>query len=379
MRILLTGTSGFAGAALLPRLLEQGHDVRALARDRTRVQAALAMRALAVSDNTGVASAGSAGSGDTGITSVASGTSAASGDTDVANRTSAGSGGAGGADMVGGCTSVADAVSLSDFELVIGDTLTGAGMPAAMRGVEVAYYLIHSMEPSPGELGFSARERASAETFAQAARAAGVQRIVYLGGPLPRVRADISPHLSSRYAVERVLLDAVPDSVALRASIVIGARSRSFRFLVRLIERLPVLALPAWRRFRTQPIDERDIVEMLAACASVDSVGGRSFDVGGPDVLTYGEVIERIADLMLLGRPSVGLGVTVTPIAARIAAVLASESPELVLPLMEGLTSDLLAKDSDAAELLNVEMHSFDSAVEHALYEWEKVERLAAR
>jgi uncharacterized protein YbjT (DUF2867 family) len=325
MRILLTGVSGFAGAALLPRLLEQGHDVQALARDRTRVERALERHR---------------------------------------------------------------GVSLADVELVIGDTLTGAGLPRAMRDVEVAYYLIHSMEPSTGGAGgisFPARERASAETFARAARMAGVRRLVYLGGLLPaemsasaeRLRA--SPHLSSRQAVERILLEAVPDSVALRASIVIGARSRSFRFLVRLVERLPVLTLPAWRRFRTQPIDERDVVEMLAAAATTTSIGGRATDVGGRDVLTYGEILGRIAELMLLARPSVGLGVTATPIVARLAAIVGDETPELVLPLMEGLTCDLLPAHDDVAGLLNVDLHSFDSAVEHALYEWEKVEPLAAR
>jgi uncharacterized protein YbjT (DUF2867 family) len=171
----------------------------------------------------------------------------------------------------------------------------------------------------------------------------------------------------------------VPDSVALRASIVIGARSRSFRFLVRLVERMPVLALPAWRRFRSRPIDERDIVEMLSACASVKAVGGRSFDASGPEVLTYGEIVERIAELMMLARPSVGIGVTVTPIAARLAAVIADERPELVLPLMESLTGDLLPSGEDPAELLGVDLHSFDSAVEHALGEWERSEPLTAR
>ncbi len=322
MRVLLTGISGFAGSALLPRLLEQGHEVRALARDRTRVELALESMKL---------------------------------------------------------ESSVDA-TLADFELVIGDTLSGAGMVQAMRDVEVAYYLIHSMEPSSGGtsgISFSARERASAQTFADAARAAGVGRLVYLGGPLPPERA--STHLSSRYAVERILLEGVPGSVALRASIVIGARSRSFRFLVRLIERLPIIALPAWRHFRTRPIDERDLVEMLAACASNEHVVGRALEVAGPETLTYGELVARIVELMMLSRPSVGLGVSVTPIAARLAAVLADERPELVLPLMEGLTGDLLPSGWDAAAALNVELHSFDSAVEHALYGWEKLESLAAR
>jgi hypothetical protein len=96
-------------------------------------------------------------------------------------------------------------------------------------------------------------------------------------------------------------------------------------------------------------------------------------------VLTYCQIVEGIAHLMMLSRPSIGLGVTVTPIAARLAAVLTDERPELVLPLMEGLSEDLLCAQDNAAATLNVELHSFDSAVEHALYEWEKVEPLAAR
>jgi len=265
----------------------------------------------------------------------------------------------------------------SPAPVLLGDASTGAGLSAALDGVEVAYYLIHSMErASEMQSQFAQRDRHAAEAFAAAATAAGVRRIVYLGGI--QGSSHLSRHLDSRREVERILLAAIPDSVALRASIVIGARSRSFRLLVRLVERMRVLALPAWRRYRTMPIDERDVTEMLLKSATAP-IGSRSLDVGGPDVLSYGEMMERIADLMLVGRPAVGFGVSATPLTARVAAAIAGEEPELVLPLMESLEGDLLPRDDHAAELLGVELHSFDSAVEHALAEWERAEPLAAR
>ena len=261
--------------------------------------------------------------------------------------------------------------------LLRGDALTGEGLDAALDGVDVAYYLIHSMErTAAGRGSFAERDLEAAERFATAAGTAGVARIVYLGG----VQGDsqLSRHLNSRREVERVLLGAIPDSIALRASIVIGARSRSFRLLVRLVERMRVLPLPAWRRYRTRPIDERDIVALLLAAASAQ-IGSRTLDVGGPDVLSYGEMIQRIAELMLVSRPAIGLGVSATALTARVAAAIAGEEPDLVLPLMEGLAGDLVGADDRAAELLGVQLHSFDSAVEHALGEWERAEQLAAR
>jgi uncharacterized protein YbjT (DUF2867 family) len=270
----------------------------------------------------------------------------------------------------------------SQARLIRGDALTGEGLAQALDGADVAYYLIHSMERTAGAvIPFEQREQLAAETFASAAQAAGVRRVVYLGGLIGAAREDrvSSRHLTSREGVERILLEAIPDSVALRASIVIGARSRSFRLLVHLVERMRVLALPAWRRYRTQPIDERDVAEMLVAAATSAQAGGRSLDVGGPDVLSYGEMIERIADLMLVHRPSLGIGLNATGVTARVAAAIAKEDPDLVVPLMESLQSDLLPADDDAAELLDVQLHSFDAAVEHALGEWEATERLAAR
>ncbi|MBV9166711.1 MAG: NAD(P)H-binding protein [Solirubrobacterales bacterium] len=261
---------------------------------------------------------------------------------------------------------------------VTGDAVSGEGLAEALDGIDVAYFLIHSMESSL-EGSFPARDRRAAENFARAAQTAGTGRIIYLGGLAPTAGAA-SVHLRSRLEVERILLAATPCSVAFRASIVIGADSRSFRFLVRLVERLPVLAIPAWRDNRTAPIDERDIVELLARAATSDAVCGQALDAGGPEDVTYGELIERIRDHLLLYRPALRLRrLTLTPIASRISAVIADEDHALIGPLMAGLDEDLMPRDDRAARVLEVRLHSLDAAIERALRELEEHEPLAVR
>lgn len=264
-----------------------------------------------------------------------------------------------------------------EIPVVRGDAVTGAGLDAALDGIDVAYFLIHSMEGS-GD-GFEARERAAARNFVAAAKRAGVRRAVYLGGIVPD-GGPLSRHLRSRLEVERILLAGMPEAVALRASIVIGSSSRSFRFLVRLVERMSVLALPAWREHRTQPIDVRDVrAFLLAAATTPHAAGGLSLDIAGPDILTYDEMIARIADLMLVRRPALRLGRDATPIVAPIAAAIAGEDPGFIAPLMESLSRDLLPRDERAPALLGVRLHSFGRAVERALREWESAEPLRAR
>jgi uncharacterized protein YbjT (DUF2867 family) len=283
-----------------------------------------------------------------------------------------------GGHRVRGFTRRAGAVRAQTDELVEGDALSGAGLDRALEGVDVAYYLIHSMEGPAGRTEFAENERLAAGNFAAAAERAGVERIVYLGGLVPS-DGRISRHLASRLAVEEALLAAAPASIALRASIVIGARSRSFRFLVRLIERLPVLALPAWREHRTPPIDGRDVLEFLVAAATAPADRAGSWDVAGPDLMTYQQLIERIADAMLVRRPTWSLNLTMTPVASVVAAAVAGEDVGLIAPLMESLEHDLLPRDDRAPEAFGVRLHGFGSAVERALRDWEREEALRAR
>ena len=308
MNILVTGASGFVGSALIPRLVDDGHAVRAFGRSAARIQAAV--------------------------------------------------------------------------PLVEGDAVTGAGLKRALEGVDVAYFLIHSMEAVGVDEGsFADRDRRAADAFARAAAATGVRRVVYLGGLVPAAAAP-SPHLASRLEVEQILLGSVEEGVALRASIVIAAASRSFRLLVRLVERLPVLAVPAWGQRQTQPIDGRDVVEYLAraALAPATAVAGRSLDIVGPEVVTYAAIIDRIRAAMLVARPTLRLRFSATPLASRVAAAIAGEDHDLVGPLMAGLAYDLLPRDDGtAARALGVRLHSFDAAVERALRDWEAREPLAAR
>jgi uncharacterized protein YbjT (DUF2867 family) len=273
-------------------------------------------------------------------------------------------------------------IPVEGVEPVAGDLVRDTGLEAALDGVETAYYLVHSMERANGgsaDGGFGARDRLAARNFARAAEAAGVERIVYLGGIVPQ-GAPLSAHLSSRLEVERILLDAAPSSTAFRASILIGAGSSSFRILVRLIERLRLLPFPAWRDHRTQPIFERDAIEFLARTPSTPEAAGRSLDIAGPDVLSYGEMIERIADLMGVSRMPIRLGLSQTPTASAVVAGIVGQPVELVRPLMESLEHDLLPRaDADACDVFGIRGHSFDRAVEHALREWERTEELTAR
>ena len=181
-----------------------------------------------------------------------------------------------------------------DVEIAVADAMDESAVRRALEGVDVAYYLIHSLGT---DASFERRDRTAAQTFAAAAKAAGVQRIVYLGGIISGQAGELSPHLRSRAEVGDILLASGVPTAALQAAVIIGSGSASFEMLRYLTERLPAMVTPKWVDTRIQPIAVRDVLRYLVGSATLPADVSRRFDIGGPDVLTYAEMMRRYAEV----------------------------------------------------------------------------------
>ncbi|MBB5784478.1 SDR family oxidoreductase [Nonomuraea jabiensis] len=215
----------------------------------------------------------------------------------------------------------------------------------ALDGIDVAYYLIHTMG---GTGQFAANDRRAAETFAAAAEQAGVRRIVYLGGLVPSER--LSPHLRSRAEVGEIFLRAGVPAVVLRAAVVIGSGSASFEMLRYLTERLPVMTTPRWVHTRTQPIAVRDVLRYLTAWASVPDEVNRAFDIGGPDVLTYADMMHGYASVAGLPHRAIIPVRVLTPRLSSLWVGLVTPVPSgIARPLVESLRNEGICGEHDIA------------------------------
>ncbi len=179
----------------------------------------------------------------------------------------------------------------SGVEIVRGDVLDEPSLVEALRGVDTAYYLVHAMgEPS----GFEEIDRRGAENFASAARRAAIRRIIYLGG-LGESASDLSPHLRSRHEVGEILRSSGVQVIEFRASVIIGSGSLSFEMIRALVERLPVMITPRWVAIRTQPIAINEVLEYLTEALTIALDGNRVFEIGGADVVSYGDMMREYA------------------------------------------------------------------------------------
>ena len=249
-----------------------------------------------------------------------------------------------------------------DVELHEGDAVKGTGLREALEGVRTAYYLIHSMG---GGDDFVARDRAAAVNFGEAASAAGVERVVYLGGLGP-TGPETSIHLRSRHEVAELLRERVPGFVYVRAAMVIGPGSASFEMLRHLVGRLPLMITPRWVDTRSQPVAIADVVRTLADAGERADVPAE-IQIGGADVLTYREMMRRTA-AVLDRRPPLILKVPVLSprLSSYWVSLVTPVDTGLVRPLVDGLKSEMVVEQPPPVGLNDAPL-GFDEAVRAAI------------
>jgi uncharacterized protein YbjT (DUF2867 family) len=292
MRALVTGATGFVGSLLVPQLLDAGHEVNTLVRDRTRYDAP------------------------------------------------------------------------EDATVFEGDVLKAGSFEDSLADVDVAYYLIHSMRAGAD---FEERDRLAARSFREAASEAGVDRVVYLGG-LGEAGDQLSEHLRSRREVEFVLGEGSYDLTTLRAAIIVGPGSAGFEIVRQIVSRLPLMVTPRWVRNECQPIAVADVLSYLVGVAETPETAGNTYEIGGPDVLTYAEMMRRTAEAAGRRPPYILTVPVLTPRLSSYWVGLVTDADwRVARPLIDGLRTPVVVTDDSIKQHVDVDLTSFDRAVELAL------------
>jgi uncharacterized protein YbjT (DUF2867 family) len=266
------------------------------------------------------------------------------------------------------------AVTGAGTEVVRGDCLDAASLDAAFAGIDTAFYLVHSMGSGAD---FAALDRQAAVNFGRAAARAGVRRLIYLGGLADDV-ASLSPHLRSRAETGRHLRAAGVPVVELRASIVIGAGSLSFEMIRALVERLPVMICPRWVNTPAQPIAVDDVVSYLAAAVDLAGDHDRTFDIGGPEVVSYGEMMRLYARLRGLRRLLISVPVLTPRLSGLWLGLVAPAQARVGRPLVEGLRNATVVRDPGSRAAFAIEpmplSQAFARAIEDGAATWSKID-----
>ncbi|BCS52378.1 NADH-binding protein [Geobacter sp. SVR] len=251
-------------------------------------------------------------------------------------------------------------------EAVRGDMLDRASLLPLLKGIDTAFYLVHSM--AGGRTGFERRDREAARNFTMAADRARVRRVIYLGG-LGETGSQLSEHLRSRLEVAEILRSGAFATTFLRAAVIIGAGGASFELVRGLVERLPVMVTPRWVSTRCQPIAVDDVIAYLAGCLADERTAGGTYDIGGPDILTYRDMLERFA--RLTGKPLLIIPVPVlTPkLSSYWVGLFSPVPPSVSMPLIEGLANEVICRENVIRQLIPLQLISYDEAVRRALNE----------
>ncbi|MBT0653371.1 NAD(P)H-binding protein [Geomobilimonas luticola] len=259
-----------------------------------------------------------------------------------------------------------DAKLPDGVEAVTGDILERRNLDAALAGIDTAYYLVHSM--AGGRAGFERRDREAAGNFVAAAERAGVRRVIFLGG-LGEEGENLSEHLASRLEVAQILQSGRFRTTFLRAAVIIGAGGASYEMVKGLVERLPVMITPRWVSTHCQPIAVGDVIAYLVGCLKDERTAGGTFEIGGPEVLSYREMMERFARIE--GRSCVIVPVPfLTPkLSSYWVGLVTPVRPSISMPLIEGVRNEVVCREERIRELLPLSLTPYDEAVRIALAE----------
>jgi len=251
-----------------------------------------------------------------------------------------------------------------DAEVVAGDALDPDTLTGTFEGVHTAYYLIHSLLLGPDN--FESADIDSAVNFLRAAEAAGVKRIIYLGG-LGDMCSHLSSHLRSRMQVGEALQSGTVEATILRAAVIIGSGSASYEIIKHLVSRLPVICVPYWARTQCQPIGVRDVVRYLVGTLEVEDTAGHTYDIGGRDVLTYESMMRVLASLLGKHRLFVRMPFSHIGTYSYIGSLLTPVPATITQCLMEGLTDDVVCQNDGIRRLLPFEPLSYREAIVDAM------------
>ena len=258
----------------------------------------------------------------------------------------------------------ARALERDGFDLHEGDVLRPETLRGAGRGIDAAYYLIHSMGRG-GPKEFAPRERAAALAFARMARAEGIERVIYLGGLGERPH---SQHLRSRRETALVLAEHGPPLTYFRSGMVVGSESESYRTLRYLVQRLPAMIAPAWLQNPTQPIAIDDTLSYLGDALDVDASAGLEIQIGGPDVLTYAEMLDRMAEILgIPHRPRVPVPLITPWLSSLWIGLVTPVDAGVARPLIESLAMPTVVGDPARMRLFEIDPVGFDEALRRAV------------
>jgi len=251
-------------------------------------------------------------------------------------------------------------------QAVSGDLLKPDTLPTALHGVDTVYYLVHSM--AAGRFNFEKRDRWAAENFTRAATRAGVRRVIYLGG-LGETGAELSEHLRSRMEVGEILQGGGFATTLLRAAVIFGAGGASFEMIRSLVEHLPIMITPRWVDTRCQPIAVDDVIRYLTGCLHEERTTGETFDIGGPEILTYREMMERFAAIEGRWLLIIPVPVLTPQLSSYWVGLITPVKPSIAMPLIEGLANEVVCRENRIRELLPFPLTPYNEAVRIALAE----------